>query len=55
MYDFEEMIRVLKRGAFFSVCRKVVLLQVHIGWRMERFGRHKRIVWFCIGSHSICR
>jgi len=29
--------------AFFSGCREVVRLQVHTGWRMERFDKHQDI------------
>ena len=28
--------------AFSSVCREVVHLRVHTGWKMERFDKHPR-------------
>ena len=40
----EERMKVLgsiEWRAFSSGCREVVRLQVHIGWRMERFDKHQ--------------
>ena len=36
-----KVLGIIEWRAFSSGCREVVRLQVHTGWRMERFDKHQ--------------